>query len=115
MDKFYSVNEIKITVEETQISNLANDENVQWIDAIEKTLQMHNDGSRENVGVNILQTSPYSLSGNGVVASQWDGGWADTTHDDLSGRVIIGDFGCTETYCRTDDHASHVAGTMLGH
>jgi len=89
IDEFYSVNEIKIMVEETQISNLADEENVQWIDVIEKTLQTHNDGNRQNVGVDTLQVSPYNLNGNGIVTSQWDGGWADTTHDDFIGRLTV--------------------------
>lgn len=36
-------------------------------------------------------------------------GWVDTTHDDLEGRVTIGDTGSG-----THDHSTHVAGTMLG-
>ncbi len=114
VDKFYSVNAIKIITEERFISGIAREENVQWIDVADRKLEMHNNGNRENVGVNILQASPYSLSGVNVVTSEWDGGWADTTHDDLDGRVTIGDAGCGEANCQTGSHATHVAGTMLG-
>ena len=114
VNKFYSANSIKIAAKESFILNIAKEEAVQWIDVTDKILKMHNDGSRQNIGVDILQALPYNLSGINIVTSQWDGGWADTTHDDLQGRVTIGDSGCTETYCSTDDHATHVAGTMLG-
>ena len=109
VDKFYAVNTVKIITKEKFISDIANEENVQWVDVIEKILEMHNNGNRENIGVNTLQASPYSLSGINVVTAEWDGGWVDTTHDDLQGRVTIGDTGSS-----TGDHATHVAGTMLG-
>lgn len=109
VDKFYSVNTVKVITEESFISDIANKENVQWIGVIDKILEMHNDGNRENIGVNVLQASPYDLSGVNVVTAEWDGGWVDITHDDLQGRVIIGDTGSS-----TGDHATHVAGTMLG-
>ena len=69
VDKFYSVNAIKIITEERFISGIAREENVQWIDVADRKLEMHKNGNRENVGVNILQASPYSLSGVNVVTS----------------------------------------------
>jgi len=118
IDKFYSVNIVKLVTEETLISDIANEENVQWIDVIEKTLQTHNDGNRENIGVDTLQVSPYNLNGNGVVVAEWDSGWADITHDDLQGRVTLGDSatcgGSDSGTCGTATHSTHVAGTMLG-
>jgi len=118
IDKFYSVNVVKLITEEILISDIANEENVQWINVIEKTLQTHNDGNRENVGVNTLQVSPYNLNGNGVVVAEWDSGWADINHDDLLGRVTLGDSatcgaGDSGT-CGTATHSTHVAGTVLG-
>jgi len=118
MDKFTTINSVKIITEERFISDIANEENVQWIDVIEKTLQTHNDGNRENIGVDTLQVSPYNLNGNGVVVAEWDSGWADINHDDLQGRVVLGDnttcgAGDTGT-CGTATHSTHVAGTMLG-
>ncbi len=114
VDRFNPTNTLKLVIEEESVLDIAMEDSVQWIDVIDKVLQRHNDGSRENVGVNTLQAAPYSLSGIDIVTAQWDGGWADTTHDDLEGRVIIGDSGCAESDCQTDDHATHVAGTMLG-
>jgi len=114
VDKYYSSNSIKVAVRENRISAIAEDENVQWIDVADKINRKLNDGTRVNMDINSLQTVPYSLSGEGVVMAQWDGGWADISHDDLQGRVTIGDSGCSETYCSTADHATHVAGTMLG-
>jgi len=109
IDKFPEVNIVKLVTEEILISDIANEENVQWIDVIEKKLQTHNDGNRENVGVDTLQVAPYGLNGSGIVTAEWDGGWVDITHDDLQGRVTIGDTGSS-----TGTHATHVAGTMLG-
>jgi len=118
IDKFYSVNIVKLVAEEIFISDIANEENVQWIDVIEKKLQTYNDGNRENIGVDTLQVSPYNLNGAGVVVAEWDSGWADITHDDLQGRVILGDNttcgGGDSGTCGTASHSTHVAGTMLG-
>ena len=58
IDKFHSTNSVKLITEEILILDIANEENVQWVDVIEKTLQTHNDGNRQNVGVNTLQTAP---------------------------------------------------------
>jgi len=118
IDKFYFVNIVKLVTEETLISDIANEENVQWIDVIDKTLQTHNDGNRLNIGVDTLQVSPYSLSGSGIATAEWDSGWADINHDDLQGRVTLGDnttcgAGDSGT-CGTATHSTHVAGTMLG-
>jgi hypothetical protein len=39
----------------------------------------------------------------------WDGGWADNSHTDLSGRIILGDSGSSTAF-----HATHVAGIIGG-
>lgn len=50
-----------------------------------------------------------SLTGNGVTIGTWDAGRVRDTHQDLIGRVTLGD-----GFQQTSDHATHVAGTMLG-
>jgi len=118
IDKFYSVNTIKLITEEILISDIANEENVQWINVIEKTLQTHNDGNRQNIGVDTLQVSPFNLNGNSVVVAEWDSGWADIGHDDFLGRLTIGDSatcgGGDSGTCGTVNHSTHVAGTVFG-
>lgn len=102
------------------IPALAMEDSVQWIDELTPVPEMFNDGIREDIGVEIVQTAPYNLDGAGVVICEWDGGWVDPTpgehrdHPDLAGRVTIGDPNCTEPYCKVSPHATHVAGTMIG-
>ena len=103
------INALTIVVPENSIEEIANNDIVQWIEEVPPEPKTFNDGSRAAIGVNTVQASPYNLNGAGVVAAEWDGAWVDTTHDDLQGRVTIGDTGSS-----TGDHATHVAGTMLG-
>ncbi len=49
-----------------------------------------------------------TLTGAGVTLLEWDGGTARTTHQELSGRVVIPDGGSFHT------HSTHVAGTLIG-
>lgn len=57
----------------------------------------------------IRSTSPYNVTGDGVVIGLWEsGGLPRATHNDLTGRVTLGDTGSTSL------HATHVAGTLIG-
>lgn len=103
------INALVIVVPNESIPNLANEDLIQWIEEVPPEPKTFNDGSRAVTGVDIVQASPYNLNGSVVVAGEWDGGWVDTTHGDLVGRVTIGDAGSA-----TNEHATHVAGTMLG-
>ena len=49
-----------------------------------------------------------SLDGNGMTVHEWDGGAVRGTHQEYSGRVVMGD-GVTTTHY----HSTHVAGTMI--
>lgn len=50
-----------------------------------------------------------SLTGQGMTAAVWDGGKVRGSHELLDGKIIYGD-GAIEY----DDHATHVAGIMVG-
>ena len=50
-----------------------------------------------------------SLTGSGRVIGEWDGGKVLDTHQELSGRVTQMDGAVT-----VSDHATHVAGTIMG-
>lgn len=50
-----------------------------------------------------------NLTGFAINLGIWDGGWARTTHQELTGRVTAGDAG----EAANQDHATHVAGTMI--
>ncbi len=49
------------------------------------------------------------LNGQNMFVGVWDGGKIRSTHQDLIGRVIFKDGAAT-----LDDHATHVAGTIIG-
>lgn len=59
-----------------------------------------------STGANLLQVSPYTLSGTGFTFGLWDGGTARTGHQELSGRVTLKDS------ASPIDHATHVGGTL---
>ena len=82
-----------IMMNESDIAVLANEDAVQWIEPVPPPKTTHNDGSSAAVGANTAQAPPYDLQGDGVVIAEWDGGWADWNHNDLSGRVTVGDAG----------------------
>ena len=54
----------------------------------------------------IRDVAPYELSGAGQMVGVWDGGSARASHQELSGRVTIGDGS------RAVDHSTHVTGTI---
>lgn len=51
-----------------------------------------------------------NLDGTGINLGIWDGGWVRTTHQEMTGRVTVGDAG----EASNQDHATHVGGTMIG-
>ncbi len=67
----------------------------------------HNINAAISTGANILQVSPYSLTGSTFTIGQWDGGSPRSTHQEFGGRVTVKD-GSSSI-----DHATHVAGTMI--
>lgn len=60
-----------------------------------------------STGADVLQKAPYSLTGAGMVIGLWDGGSALESHQEFGGRVTSKDG------ADADDHATHVAGTMI--
>ena len=81
---------------------------IKWIDQHYESVNL-NDGVRSAIGVNSVQAAPYNLTGIGVVLGQWESRHPDATHVDLAGRVVNIDDGRP-----VDDHATQVAGTMVG-
>jgi hypothetical protein len=53
--------------------------------------------------------SGYNLEGNGMTVGEWDGGGVRTSHEQLTGRVTQQD-----NLSGLSDHATHVAGTLIG-
>lgn len=58
--------------------------------------------------IDVLQQPPFNLLGTNVNMGHWEGGQVLDTHADMAGRVTRVEIG---TY---GDHATHVAGTMIG-
>ena len=50
--------------------------------------------------------APYGLNGSGINVLVYDGGDADATHPDFSGRLTVRDS------AGLSDHATHVSGTV---
>ncbi len=63
----------------------------------------------QNLLVNGGSAQYLGLSGQGVTVAQFERR-GDTSHPDLSGRIIIGG----EAHANTSSHATHVAGIILG-
>ncbi|MEQ1749043.1 MAG: S8 family serine peptidase [Prosthecobacter sp.] len=74
----------------------------------------HNVQAAQSVQTDLVRdTSPYSVNGSNGTGrfniGEWDGGSARSTHGSLKGRVIQ-----KEGTITLSDHATHVAGTMIG-
>ncbi len=97
-----------VEMPEAKLLALAAEDDIQWIEPAEPPLGEANDGIRQQIGVDIVQSAPYSLTGSGVDILIYDSGTVTPTHADFSGRLTIGD----GTSVR--DHSTHVAGTAAG-
>ncbi len=102
----------KVVLPENKLQDFAADDIVKWVEAGPGPLKTLNDGSRNTTTSNVVQASPYNLNGSGAVLAQWDNGWGN--HTDFNSRRTKGDSGCTGAECNMSQHATHVAGTMLG-
>ncbi len=91
----------------SNIRALAAEDIVQWIEQAAPPLTETNDGIRPQIGVNVLQASPYNLDGTGIDALVYDSGQVGN-HVDFGTRLIHGD---ADT---VSDHSTHVAGILGG-
>ena len=103
-----SVNGLVITLPANQLSQLATEDAVTWIEPPLPAFDPFNDCVRERAGVNTLQAAPYNLNGSGVDLLVYDAGTVATTHSAFAGRLTVGDDS------GTDEHPTHVAGTAAG-
>lgn len=101
-------NRIVLLLPEDRLYELASYDGVKWIDQHYESVDL-NDGVRAATNVDAVQALPYSLSGSGVIIGQWESRHPDANHVDLIGRVANVDDGA-----QIGDHATLVAGTLLG-
>ncbi len=87
---------------------LADEDEVAWIEPPLPPLRPVNDSNRLAVQAEDLQAPPYGLTGAGVNVLVYDGGTAWAGHPDFGGRLFVRD------ESGTDDHPTHVAGTIGG-
>lgn len=103
------INAVHIRIRIDRLRNLAKHDFVEYIEEKPPPPEEDNDGARSNTGVDTLQdpSGPYGLTGNGVIATVYDGG-AIFEHSDLTGRITYGDSASISA------HTTHVAGTLGG-
>jgi len=102
----------QITVEATpaQILALADTPYVRYVQEVSPPAGLDNATAAALSQVNLVQGTPYNLTGNGVNAGIWDGGPVRTTHQDLTPRVTQSESGTDAA--ADQDHGTHVAGTI---
>jgi PGF-pre-PGF domain-containing protein len=102
-------NKFTINVSKNKVQELADEPSVKILSDFFPEKRTHNSVSRDMIGVDkVNASSSYNLTGLNVVVAEWDQGWAGN-HDDLAGRLTVGDTGSSVLA-----HATHVAGTILG-
>lgn len=109
-----------VKINQENLYNLASEHTIKWITYRSPPIKVFNNGARAASNVDYVQDT-LRLNGTGVVVAEWDQGWAESTHDALTGRIIIGDnstsgsISCSSSgNCTYIDHSTHVAGTVLG-
>jgi len=90
------------------LEDLAAWDGVKWIDRYHASVDL-NDGVRAAIQGDAVQAAPYDLTGSGVVIGQWESMRPDASHVDLVGRLVN-----AEEEWPIGDHATQVAGVMIG-
>ncbi|HEY0045536.1 MAG TPA: S8 family serine peptidase [Flavobacterium sp.] len=76
-----------------------------------------NSGSAITSRVNLINSGGamgLNLNGQGMIVGEWDAGPVRATHQDFGSRVILKDGVIFDEPSDGSDHATHVAGTMIG-
>lgn len=98
---------VTVRIDPAAIDAVSRESRVLWLEPALPNFTPTNAENRARTNVdNIQNVAPYNLSGNGITILVFDGGRA--RHPDYDGRRIH------EDSSAISDHASHVAGTVLG-
>lgn len=86
---------------------------IQYIDAFGQPHFYITDNSAAAASISTNQVHPggnagLTLTGEGITLRVWDAGAVRTAHQELTGRVVMGDGSAT-----LQQHSTHVAGTMM--
>lgn len=101
------INLLVVEIARDQIDALAAEDVVQWIEPAAPPLTELNDGSRQQIGVDVVNAAPYNLNGTNVDVLVYDSGQVGD-HLDFGTRLIHGDTDIVS------EHSTHVAGTVGG-
>ncbi|MCP3902302.1 MAG: S8 family serine peptidase, partial [Planctomycetes bacterium] len=107
-DDVYTVHTLVVELPRSEITALANEDSVQWIEPPLPRMGENNESNRVITQVDDVQSAPYNLDGTGINVLVYDGGTALESHGDFGGRLTVRDSSGTA------DHATHVAGTVGG-
>jgi len=99
---------VLLRIPQERLQDLADFDEVNWIEDRPAPHMNYNIDAAALSNTDDLQRAPYNLDGSGIRIGMWDGGVVQSDHPDLSGRVIVIDTSSV------DEHATHVAGTMIG-
>lgn len=101
----------KVRMKSSQVGEVAQLPFVAWIDISEKKVELLANPARENYRTGIVENM-YGLTGKGVLAGVWDGGYAGA-HIDFMGRTT--QVQPTTNICMDcSNHATRVVGLMAG-
>ncbi|HOA71920.1 MAG TPA: S8 family serine peptidase [Phycisphaerae bacterium] len=103
-----SINGAVVWLPSTNLSALADEDAVEWIEPPLPPMDVSNDSVRTAVQVHTVQEPPFNLDGSGINVMIYDGGTVMAAHSDLEGRVFVRD------NSGVADHPTHVAGTLGG-
>lgn len=103
-----SINAAVIWIPEAALPALAAEDAVQWIEPPLPPLGPTNDSVRRTAQVEELHAPSYGLDGSGIRVMVYDGGAVCVAHPDFGGRAQVRDGAAT------NDHPTHVAGTIGG-
>ena len=108
LDKIEILNSLFVLIPETRLDDLSELDEVKWIEQIPSNPENLISASRGIIGVDKLQVSPYNLSGENIKILQYEPN-SPYEHEDMAGRIET-----PEILNGIDNHATHIAGIMIG-
>jgi len=109
-DVLESINVLVLELPRPNLTALADEDTVQWIEWPLPRMSEINDSNRAITQADIVQAAPYGLTGAGVTVLIYDANQARSTHQDFQGRLVNG----VGDASGIADHATHVACTVGG-